>query len=103
MRRLSCRSKPSLHTESELIHGAVVSKDEVSMPAESESNQIDAGNDPGHSTCRSNTYDPAFSLIMRHNVKILRRIKSYALGPTETTHKGMDLAIRRNAINLIRP
>src|SRR5215813_5068643 len=103
MRRLSCRSKPSLHTESELIHGAVVSKDKVSMPAESESNQIDPGNDPGRSACRSNAYDTAFSLIMRHNIEILRRIQSDALGSSETTHKGMDLAIRRNAINLIRP
>src|SRR5215510_4927708 len=103
MHWLSGRSKPPLHTESELIHGTVISKDEVSMPAESESNQIDAGNDPVHSACWSNTYDPAFSLIMRHDIKILRRIKGYALGPSEATHKGMNLAIRRNAINLVRP
>ena len=73
------------------------------MPAESESNQIDAGNDPGHGARRGNAYDTAFPLIMRHHIQILRRIKGDALGPSETTDKRMDLAIRRNTINLIRP
>src|SRR5512145_1201218 len=57
MRWLSCRQKPSLHTESKLIHGAVVRKNKVAMPAKSEPNQIDTGNDSGHSACRGNTYD----------------------------------------------
>ena len=40
---------------------------------------------------------------MRHHIQILRRIKGDALRPSEPTHKGLDLAIRRNTINLIRP
>ena len=63
------------------------------MRAESESNQIDARNDTGHRSRRSNAYDAAFALIMRHNIEILRRIKGDALRPSETTHKGLDLTI----------
>ena len=73
------------------------------MPAKSEPNQIDTGKDPGHGTRRGNAYDTAFPLIMRHYIQILRRIKGDALGPSETADKRMDLTIRRNTINLIRP
>src|SRR5262245_19104583 len=40
---------------------------------------------------------------MRHHIQILRHIKGNALRPSEPPYKGLDLAVRRNAINLIRP
>ena len=73
------------------------------MRAEGESYQVDASDDTGHDPRRGNTYNPACTIIMRHHIQILRCIKGNALRPSEPTHKGLDLTIRRNAINLIRP